>query len=280
MKSPVHSFAAALFAALLLPATAMGGSGGAPDIYGRSYIVVHAGSGRILSEKNSGERRAVASTQKLLTALIAATCGELWKPATVPPEAELVCPSKLYLKAGEVYSRYSLLKSLLVRSPNDAAVTLAHSISGDEETFGRLMTEVAEELGARDSLFRNASGLPADGQHSTAKDMAIIARAAYSNPTVRQIVGMRKTTFRKNDGGIVELTNTNRVLRTYAKCTGMKTGYTRDAGNCLVASSEGDSGTIIAVILGSNRDRISSDMTRLLSWGEARAARLGLGRGS
>ncbi len=251
-------------------------AGAAPAVSGAAYIVIHAESGKVLSEKNSRERRAVASTQKLLTALIAAESGDLWKPVRILPEAAAAAPTKLYLKSGEVYSRYSLLKSLLVRSPNDAAAALAHSISGDEESFGRLMTRMARALGAGDSTFRNASGLPAEGQYSTARDMAIIARAAYLNPTVRKIVGMRRTTFRKNDGGVVELTNTNRVLQTYTKCTGMKTGYTKAAGNCLVASAEGDSGTTIAVILGSSRGRISSDMVKLLSWGEEEAARLGL----
>lgn len=252
------------------------GAGGVPDIHGASYIVVHAESGKILSERNSRARRAVASTQKLLTALITVESGDLWKPVRIPREAAEVAPTKLYLKIGEVYSRYSLLKSLLVRSPNDAAAALAYSISGDEERFGDLMTQMARALGANDSRFRNASGLPHEDQHSTARDMAIIARAAYLNPTVRKIVRMRTTTFKKNDGGVVELTNTNRVLRTYTKCTGMKTGYTKAAGNCLVASAEGDSGTIIAVILGSNRGRISSDMVRLLSWGESEAGRQGL----
>lgn len=252
------------------------GLAGVPEVHGAAYIVVHAESGKVLAERNSRERRAVASTQKLLTALIAAESGDLWKPVRIPQEAAEVAPTKLYLKSGEVYSRYSLLKSLLVRSPNDAAAALAHSISGDEDSFGDLMTRMARAIGAKDSNFRNASGLPAEGQHSTARDMAIIARTAYLNPTVRKIVGMRKTTFRKNDGGVVELTNTNRVLQTYTKCTGMKTGYTKAAGNCLVASAEGESGTIIAVILGSNRGRISSDMVKLLSWGEAEASRQGL----
>jgi len=251
-------------------------SGQGPSVQGAAYIVVHAESGEVLLEKNSRERRPVASTQKLLTALITAENGELWRPVTIPDEAAQAAPTKLYLKSGEVYSRYSLLKSLLVRSPNDAAAALAYSISGSEERFGGLMTKMARALGARDSAFQNASGLPAEGQYSTARDMAIIARAAYANPVVKKIVGMKSTTFQKNSGEIVELTNTNRVLQTYTKCTGMKTGYTKAAGNCLVASSESDSGTIIAVILGSQRGQISSDMVRLLTWGEREAEKRGL----
>ncbi len=247
-----------------------------PEIHGAAYIVIHAESGTVMAEKNSKAKRAVASTQKLLTALIAAETGDLWKPVRVTEEAAAAAPTKLYLKTGEVYSRYSLLKSLLVRSPNDAAAALAESISGCEDDFGVLMTRMARALGARDSQFKNASGLPDPEQFSTARDMAIIARAAYLNETVRQIVGMKKTTFRKNDGGVVELTNTNRLLQTYTKATGMKTGYTKAAGNCLVASAEGESGTIIGVILGSYRGRISSDMAKLLAWGETEAARLGL----
>jgi D-alanyl-D-alanine carboxypeptidase (penicillin-binding protein 5/6) len=261
---------------LATPALAVEEKQDALSVKGASYIVIHAESGEILLEKNSREKRAVASTQKLLTALIAAETGDLWRPVTIPEEAVEVAPTKLYLKSGEVYSRYSLLKSLLVKSPNDAAASLAYSISGDEERFGELMTKMARYIGAKDSQFKNASGLPAEGQYSTARDMAIIARAAYSNPVVKKIVGMKTTTFKKNSGELVELTNTNRVLQTYRKCTGMKTGYTRAAGNCLVASADTDVGTIIAVILGSDRRSISSDMVRLLSWGEKRATEEGL----
>lgn len=261
----------ALATLLVVALTGKGEGAPVPSVHGEAYIVVHVESGKVLAEKNSRKRRAVASTQKLLTALITAESGELWKPVTISPEAAEVEPTKLYLKSGEVYSRYSLLKSLLIRSPNDAAAALACEISGDEKTFGKLMTSMALAIGAKDSSFINASGLPAEGQHSTARDMAIIARAAYGNPIVRKIVGMRKTTFLKNNGVTVELTNTNRVLQTYTKCTGMKTGYTKAAGNCLIASAEGGSGTIIAVILGSSRGKISADMVKLLSWGEDEA---------
>jgi D-alanyl-D-alanine carboxypeptidase (penicillin-binding protein 5/6) len=241
-----------------------------PKVAGEAVIVVDVESGKILYERSSRARRAVASTQKLLTALIVASSKSLHGPVVIERQDTLPPPTKLYLREGEVYSRGELLKAMLVRSPNDVASALARDHSGSEEDFAEVMTDVARYLGAEDSNFKNASGLPSADQYSTARDMAIIARAAYTNPVIRATIRLPHLDFVKNSGQRVKLSNTNRVLQNYEKCTGMKTGYTSSAGNCLIASAEGKNGAVIAVILGSSRPKIWEDMESLLRWAQGR----------
>jgi D-alanyl-D-alanine carboxypeptidase (penicillin-binding protein 5/6) len=122
-------------------------------------------------------------------------------------------------------------------------------------------------MGATSSNFVNPNGLPAEGQYSTARDMAIIARNAYANPAVRRIVATKSFEFRFADGRVRELVNTNRVLRTASFCNGMKTGYTNAAGHCLVASGQENGRDVIAVVLGSNKSNVWNDSQKLLEWG-------------
>jgi D-alanyl-D-alanine carboxypeptidase (penicillin-binding protein 5/6) len=238
----------------------------APLIRGDAYIVVNADSGRVLAEKNSTTPRPVASTQKLLTALLVSSIENLEKGVEIKEEDTAVTPTKLYLKKGEKYTRYSLLKAMLLRSYNDAAAALARDIAGSEEDFAKKMNDVAMYLGAENSNFKNSSGLPAPEQYSTARDIAIIARAALFDPLIKEIVRTKSWNFKKASGETVLVKNTNRLLENYRFCTGMKTGYTKAAGNCLVATAETPEGRFVAVILGSSRPAIWSDMEKLLRW--------------
>lgn len=238
-----------------------------PQVYGASAIVVDVQSGRVLFNKNSRAPRAVASTQKLLTALIVAEEGSLWQNVTIKPADTTAAPTKLYLKAGQVYSRFDLLQALLVKSANDVACALARDNAGSLEAFAAKMNKRAFQLGAKSSHFVNPNGLPADGQFSTARDMAIIARNAYAHPILRRIVATKSLEFHFADGRVRELINTNRVLRTAPFCTGMKTGYTDAAGHCLVSSGTNNGHDVIAVILGSNKARVWDDSRKLLEWG-------------
>jgi D-alanyl-D-alanine carboxypeptidase (penicillin-binding protein 5/6) len=238
-----------------------------PQVHGASAILVDVRSGRVLFNKNSRERRAVASTQKLLTALIVAEEGNLWQTVTIKPEDTSAAPTKLYLKAGHKYSRQDLLSALLVKSANDVACALARDNAGSVEAFAAKMNARARSMGATSSNFVNPNGLPAEGQYSTARDMAIIARNAYANPAVRRVVATRSFEFRFADGRVRELVNTNRVLRTASFCNGMKTGYTNAAGHCLVASAQENGRDVIAVVLGSNKSNVWNDSQKLLEWG-------------
>ena len=252
---------------LLLSAVPAAAKAPPPDVHGKSAILVDVQSGRVLFSKNSREQRAVASTQKLLTALIVAESGNLWERVTIKPEDTAAAPTKLYLKAGQTYSRFELLQALLIKSPNDVALALARDNAGSYEAFTLKMNRRARAMGADSSRFLNPNGLPADGQVSTARDIAIIARNAYANPIVRKIVATPRAEFRFADGRVRQLVNTNRVLHQVPWCNGMKTGFTNAAGHCLVSSGQSNGRDVIAVVLGSNKANVYNDSKRLLEWG-------------
>jgi len=259
--------AALVLLALLVPWGGLHAAAPAPEVHGASAILVDVQSGRVLFNKNSREPRAVASTQKLLTALLVAEAGGLWKQVTIMPEDTAAAPTKLYLKGGQKYTRDDLLTALLVKSPNDVACALARDNAGSVRAFAEKMNARARQMGAKNSNFINPNGLPAEGQFSTARDMAIIARNAYANPDIRRIVATKKFSFRFADGRVRELVNTNRVLHSAPFCNGMKTGYTDKAGHCLVSSGQQGDRNVIAVILGSNKANVYTDSQKLLEWG-------------
>src|SRR5438094_2087012 len=169
---------------------------GIPKTGAASVIVVDANNGQILYEKNADEVRAAASTQKLLTALIVAEHGFLDQPVTVQAVDTMADPVKLNIKPGDTYQRIDLLRALLVKSPNDVARCLARDNAGSVEAFAGVMTGRARELGATHSHFVNPNGLPIPGQYSTARDLALIARVPYANPTIRSIVCLPQLVFR------------------------------------------------------------------------------------
>lgn len=230
-------------------------------------ILVDAKTGRVLYKKNDLERRAVASTQKLLTALIVAEEGDLSREVEISESDASAPPTKLGVSPGQKYSRAILLSAMLVRSANDAARALARDNAGSVEAFVEKMNAKARAMGATSSNFENPNGLPSPGQHSTARDIAIIARNAYANPIVRELVSVKAFRFRFDDGRERELVNTNRVLSSLRFCNGMKTGFTSAAGHCLVSSASTAGRDVIAVILGSDKKRVATDSKKLLEWG-------------
>ncbi|HEY5705700.1 MAG TPA: D-alanyl-D-alanine carboxypeptidase family protein [Terrimicrobiaceae bacterium] len=238
-----------------------------PIITAECAILFDANTGRVIFKKNENERRPVASTQKLLTALIIAESGELSAPIIIDRSDMLAAPTKLYLKAGDVYTRQELLSALLIKSPNDAARALARDNAGSVEDFAVKMNERMARLGGSSSHFVNPNGLPAEDQYSTARDMARVARAVYFNPLLRDIIGTKHCMFHYASGKTISLQNTNRVLRTYSFCNGMKTGYTDAAGHCLISSGSWSGRDVIAVILGSNKARVWQESASLLAYG-------------
>jgi serine-type D-Ala-D-Ala carboxypeptidase (penicillin-binding protein 5/6) len=238
-----------------------------PTTGASSVIVVDAHSGDVLYEKNPDQYRSPASTQKLLTALIVAETGYLDQPVTVSPIDTMAEPVKLNIRSGDTYRRIDLLRALLVKSPNDVARCLARDNAGNIEAFAERMNQRARELGATHSHFVNPNGLPVPGQYSTARDLSIIARAAYANPTIRSIVCLPQLVFRYANGRTRELENTNKVLRRLPYCNGMKTGYTEAAGHCLIASGSRPGRDIIVVVLGDTKSGVWRDASALLSWG-------------
>jgi D-alanyl-D-alanine carboxypeptidase (penicillin-binding protein 5/6) len=238
-----------------------------PSTKAASVMVIDARSGEIFYEKNADAARPAASTQKLLTALIVAERGFLDRAVTVEQVDTMAEPVRLNIRPGETYTRIELLRALLVKSPNDVARCLARDSAGSIEAFAELMNQKARELGANHSHFVNPNGLPIPGQYSSARDLSIIAKAAYANPTIRSIVCLPQIVFRYSNGRTRELENTNKVLRRLAYCNGMKTGYTEAAGHCLIASGTRPGRDIIVVVLGDSKAGVWQDASALLSWG-------------
>jgi D-alanyl-D-alanine carboxypeptidase (penicillin-binding protein 5/6) len=250
-----------------VPVVTTAPGGGVPATGARSVMIVDARNGQILYEKNADEVRPAASTQKLLTALIVAEHGSLNEAVRVEAVDTLAEPVKLNIKPGDVYQRIDLLRALLVKSPNDVARCLARDNAGSVEAFAQVMNWRAQALGATHSHFVNPNGLPIPGQYSSARDLSIIARAAYANPTIRSIVCLPNLVFRYANGRTRELENTNKVLKRYPYCNGMKTGYTEAAGHCLISSASRPGRDIIVVVLGDSKSGVWRDSTALLSWG-------------
>lgn len=257
-----------LFATLLvlsLAASAQASFNG--QINAKAALLVDANTGKVLYKKNDTVQRPVASTQKLLTALIVAESGNLDKPVTITLSDTQCEPFKLYVKPGQTYTRRQLLHALLIRSSNDVARALARDNAGSQEAFARKMNQRMRELGGTSSNFINPNGLPASGQYSTARDMARVARMAYRHPALRQIMRTPIYNFRFSDGRVVPLRNTNRLLRTYTFCNGMKTGYTNLAGHCLISSGTLNGRDVIAVVLGSTKGVVAQESAKLLAYG-------------
>ena len=232
-----------------------------------SVLVEDARTGEVLYEKNADAQRAAASTQKLLTALIVAEEGYLDQQVTVQTVDTLAEPVRLNIKSGDSYQRIDLLRALLVKSPNDVARCLARDNAGSIELFAQKMNAKARMLGATHSNFVNPNGLPMPDQYSTARDLSIIARAAYANPTIRSIVCLPQLVFRFANGRTRQLENTNKVLKRLPYCNGMKTGYTEAAGHCLIASGTIPGRDVIVVLLGDSKAGVWQDASALLSWG-------------
>ena len=208
-----------------------------------------ADSGRVLYSQNADARMRIASTTKLMTALVAIRYADLNMVCAVGRDAAGVEGSSMYLKAGEKLTLETLLYGLLLSSGNDAAVAIADAVAGDVPGFVALMNETAAELGMTSSSFANPNGLDAEGHYSTALDMAKLGRAAAADPTLLRIASTQTAAI----GGRT-LTNHNKLLRYRTDCVGLKTGYTRAAGRTLVSCAERDGQRLIAVTLQDGND--------------------------
>lgn len=215
-----------------------------PAISAEAAILMDGESGRILYEKDAHTPRLIASTTKLLTALVAVeSTPNLEKVIEVKPEYQAE-GSSMYLKVGETLTLRELLYGLLLASGNDAALAIAGGCAGTVETFVGWMNEWAEDLGMEDSHFANPNGLDDPEHYSTAYDMALLARAVRKNETLREMVATRSITVAGRS-----LTNHNKLLWQYEGCMGMKTGYTEAAGRTLVSCAVRKGQTLICVTL-------------------------------
>ena len=209
---------------------------------------------RTLWEQNADKKRGPASTTKIMTALIAAERMPLSAKITVTKEAVGVEGSSVYLTEGEVFTLEELLCCTLLESANDAAVAVAIAVGGSIEDFAAMMNEKCAELGLVDTHFTNPHGLDDDEHYTTARELGIIAAAALENEALRKIFSTYKMTVAAPDGGVRMLINHNRLLRSIDGCIGVKTGYTKSNGRCLVSAAERDGLRLIAVTLDDGND--------------------------
>ena len=245
---PFQKIAGALLAAVLLfssfPCQALAISTSAV-----SAILVDVDSGRVLYEQNADARMLIASTTKILTALVAIEEGDLSDTVKVSREAAYTEGSSMYLQEGEELTLEALLYGLLLCSGNDAAVAIADHVGGNQEGFVKLMNGKSKELGMTNSSFANPNGLDAEGHYSTARDMAKLACAAVENETLMRIASTRQVTI-----GSRTMTNHNKLLRYMDGCIGLKTGYTKAAGRTLVSCAERNGQRLVAVTLQDGND--------------------------
>jgi len=246
-----------------------------PDPAAKAAMLVDAASGQVLWSRNPDQHMYPASITKILTALVAIEKGDLNDVVTVPKEAQGVEGSSLGLRAGETFTLKNLLYALLLDSANDSAVAIADHVGGSVPAFVQMMNDEARRLGAVDSHFANPHGLYDPDHYVTARDMAIITRAAMANPVFREIVATRYYTLppRSDPKAQVDLVNHNRLLWTYPGAVGVKTGYIVASGETLVAAADRDGRELIAVVLDSVPGQTFSDAAGLLDYGFDRFAR-------
>ena len=213
--------------------------------------VMEVNSGRILYSHNGNNKLPMASTTKIVTALTVIENFDVNTEITVPKTAVGVEGSSIYLREGEKLTVYELLLGLMLRSGNDCAECLAQTLIPRAE-FINLMNKTAKKLGANNSNFTNPHGLPDDNHYTTAYDLCKISCKAIKNPIFKEIVSTKRAKV-SNDGYAYDrvLINKNKLLFSYDGCTGIKTGYTKKAGRCLVSSAERDGMEVVSVVINS-----------------------------
>ncbi len=217
--------------------------------------VMDAQTGRVLYEKNAYAQHSMASTTKIMTALLALENSDPTDVITVSKNAAGTEGSSLYLKADEKLTMETLLYGLMLNSGNDAAIAIAEHVGGDVTNFAKMMTKRAHELGAKQTQFKNPNGLDEEGHYTTAYDLALITKAALKNPHFAEIVSTSKKSFPASEDETARtFVNHNKLLNLYPGCIGVKTGFTKKTGRCLVSAATRNHMTLICVTLNAPND--------------------------
>lgn len=224
-------------------------------ISARSAAVIELSSGQTLWEKDADTRMPMASTTKIMTALVALENCDVQKKVKVSPLAVGIEGSSVYLYAGEELTMEDLLYAMLLSSANDAAAAIAIEVGGSIEGFAQMMNDRARQLGLEDTHFENPHGLDGETHYTTARELALITREAMSNETFRKIVSTYKHVIPLDgDNGARLLINHNKLLRYYDGAIGVKTGFTKKSGRCLVSAAQRDGVEYICVTLNAPSD--------------------------
>ena len=226
-----------------------------PVISAQSAILLEAESGDAVYEKRCDTPLPMASTTKIMTALTALTLADPEQIITVDASAVGIEGSSIYLEEGEQLTLQQLLYALLLESANDAAVAIAIGTAGNVDAFAERMNKIAADMGLVNTHFTNPHGLDDENHYTTARELAMIARALLESPLLRTVVSTRKTTIpHPTEGNVRLLINHNKLLRMYEGCIGLKTGFTKRSGRCLVSAAERDGVTLIAVTINAPDD--------------------------
>lgn len=243
------------------------------DLQTPSYLLMEASTGQVILEQNADETRPVASVTKLMTLLLVL---EALDAGTVSLTDSIVCSSnaagmggsQALLDAGSAYPLEDLLKSTIVASANDSAVALAEHLAGTEANFVERMNRRAAELGLTQTVYQNCTGLPAEGQHTTARDVANLSRQIGRHPLYYQYSTLWMDALEHPGGRTTDLVNTNRLVRFFEGCDGYKTGSTDEARYCISATAQKDGMRLIAVLLGTPASQTRfNEARKLLEYG-------------
>lgn len=252
--------------ALSIASSASIALGAGPSVGAKAALIMDARTGEVIWSKNPDQKRAPASTTKIVTTMLALESGRLDESFTVSKRAQKQVPSKLYLRSGQKVTLRDLTYSLMLKSANDGAVVVAEGLGGSVESFATKMTARAKKAGATRTTFKNPSGLTHSQHLSTARDMGTILRAALRVPGFRKVAGTsaRKIRVRSSKVRTVSLHNKNRLLNGYFASVIGKTGYTRAAGRCFAGAATYEGREVIVVILGAKD--LWGDTKKLIQW--------------
>ena len=258
-------------AVLTLPAPAVSGAE-EPAVTAKGAVLMEAATGRVLWSQNGEERLPMASTTKIMTALLTLEQPGLDEMFTVNAQAIRVEGTSMGLTEGSQATLRTLAAGMLLASGNDAANAAAVRVAGTQADFVMMMNRRAAQLGMKDTNFETPSGLDGQSHYSTAADMALLARVALENPDFRSLCSQTSLKLCYGNPPYDRwLANHNRLLKEYPGCIGLKTGFTKKAGRCLVSAAEREGVTLICVTLSDPNDW--RDHTALLDWGFSRVRR-------
>lgn len=247
--------------------------GGVNSIEAKSYLLMEPISGKILYENNIDEKFAPASVTKIMTMLLTMEAVDSGKiklddKVTCSENAKKMGGSTMLLDTGEVRTVEELLKGVAIASGNDAAVALAEYLGGTEEDFVNMMNKRCQELGMKNTTFKNCNGLPCEGHLSTARDIALMSRELLKHPTILKYSGTYMETISEGRKSPIELVNHNKLVRFFEGCDGLKTGFTNEAKYCISATAKRSGVRMLAVIMGAPTYKIRNrDAGILMNYG-------------
>lgn len=255
MKQVKRIIGTLLSAAVIFPFAPKAEAVSLAGLSAKAAILIDAQTGTVIAEKNEKQRLPMASTTKIMSALLLLESGDLDTPFSVDNEAIMVEGSSMGLCEDDIVTKRALCYGMLLPSGNDAANQTAVTLAGSTEKFAEMMNQRAEKIGLEDTNFVTPSGLHNENHYSTAYDMAMLTREALRNEDFREICGTKRAKLKFGNPPYERwLVNTNKLLTMYDCCIGVKTGFTDEAGRCLVSAAEKNGVTLICVTLNASDD--------------------------